>query len=234
MDWPCLNTRRPPKPFCPSPQLVWGKKRQQKAHELRQRQEKITQQSLSQTKQVHFSKNELGEKNLYLLLIKIRVRQWEIKPNLRTPLPSSQANFHSHILYLLLPRSAGGWGMGALVSSSQIVPDAPSPDDQGHSFLTMVCTRICREISAPAPEAPPPILLHWPCCLQGFFSPHPSSLAAVAQAFFSHLKYIIPEVPPPLLPGSALATAWLSGSPLALALSNPREVSGGFSQKPLL
>lgn len=61
--------------------------------------------------------------------------------------------------------------MGALVSSSQIVPDAPSPDAQGHRFLTMVCTRICRGISAPAPGAPPPILLHWPYCLQGFFSP---------------------------------------------------------------
>jgi len=51
------------------------------------------------------------------------------------PLPSSQAQLYSRILYLLSPSSIGGWGMGAVVSSSHVVCAAPS--SSGVGLLTL-------------------------------------------------------------------------------------------------
>ena len=72
----------------------------------------------------------------------------------------------------------------------------PSMGCRGTACLTMVFTTGCRGISALVPGAPPPLLLHWPRCLQGCSS-HTSSLLspaaiAVTQGFFCLLKYIIP------------------------------------------
>jgi len=51
------------------------------------------------------------------------------------PLPSSQAQLYSCILYILLPNGAGGQGMGTAVSSSHIVSAAPS--SSGGGLLTL-------------------------------------------------------------------------------------------------
>ena len=41
---------------------------------------------------------------------------------------------------------------------------------KNQTCFTLICSRVCRGISAPVPGAPPLLLLRWPGCLQGCFS----------------------------------------------------------------
>ena len=52
---------------------------------------------------------------------------------------------------------------------------------QGTACLTRVCSTGCRGISAPAPGAPPSLLLHWPWRLQSCFSHIISFLSPAAK-----------------------------------------------------
>jgi len=58
-----------------------------------------------------------------------------LKTRFLTPLPSSWDQLCSQILYLLPPRSAGGWGMGVAVSSSQVVSATPSSSHSSCSSM---------------------------------------------------------------------------------------------------
>lgn len=89
---------------------------------------------------------------------------------------------------------------------------------KGHSCPTMAFTTGCRGI---------PALAHWLPCLTPSLTlvsaglllsySHSSFLAAVAQLLFPFPKFVIPEVPPPSLRGSALIS---SGSVLGCSVWN--------------
>ena len=85
-------------------------------------------------------------------------------------------------------------------------PPWTSMDCRGTTCLTMVFTTGCRGISALVPGAPPP-----PSSLTlvsaGLFHTHIFSVIASAQHFLALLKYVITEVLPALLMGSALTSS---------------------------
>lgn len=106
---------------------------------------------------------------------------------------------------------------------------------QGYRCLTMGCTRGCREISAPVPEAPPvSCLLHWhgflqrtfPCIFILFFLP-----AVVVQI----LPFPIFVVPKMLHHHYGFVQQWVClRAGWCLLYSNTREASVSFSKKPLI
>jgi len=69
--------------------------------------------------------------------------------------------------------------------SSQVLPGALGLMAAGHSLPCHGLCHSCRGTSAPAPGAPPALLLHWPWALQGCCSRLVSLLypAAIAQVF---------------------------------------------------
>lgn len=85
------------------------------------------------------------------------------------------------------------------------------PRAMGDSCLTMGSTTGCRRICAPVPVAPPPLLLHWPWCVESCAPTYSYSTLLCPQLkllnnfSFLLLRYVTPEMLSPPLTGLALA-----------------------------
>jgi len=101
-------------------------------------------------------------------------------------------------------------------------------DCRGTACLTMVFSIGCRGSSAPVPGAPPPPLSALSLVSAELFLPHSLTLLfplQVRRSFFPLLQYVITEVLPSSLMGSALASSW---SVLELAGTGSIRHKGSF------
>lgn len=120
-------------------------------------------------------------------------------------------------------------GCSLLQASTSSAMESSCPREQPVSPCLSVG---CREISAPAPGAPPPspsLTLVSAVLFHLSIVPPFLWLQVLPISFF---PYPVKSVIPGALPQSLVALAWPSRSRLALALSVTGEASGSFSQEP--
>lgn len=144
-----------------------------------------------------------------------------------TASPSSQVQFHSSILSssTSLPRSfTRGWGIAPSCHSLflRLFPSS-SCSFQGLQLLSGACSsalqgNICQAMVSLGSQlqgnlwgmSSPPLTLALPLLFLPFFISFSALWSSVV--FFTVLKYVFHEVPPPWLQGSAAHCTWLVGA----------------------